>query len=661
MIKIKHINNIKNKNEYNSSSFTFLKDLEGIWVRPEMYIGNVDEYGILHLFKEVFANAIDELTARPFIQDNVNKNQIFIHFFSDKSIQITDVGWGFPIKNFKELKENTLEASMCRLHFGAKFKTKKNYQFAGGLHGVGLCAVNALSSFTNVFTIWNQTIYNQTFSFGKKKTNLKSIGLSELKHIKPFFLQHFKWFKTGTLIHFKPDKSIFKYIDESNIKVKTLIIEYIRYISFLNPTLKIKLFDLNNPMKLFENKGGLKDFLRYLQRGRVNEQKLTLDEFYFKHRIEHWNHIFIIEFCFNFNLKESWSEYHSFVNNISTKDGGSHETSFKNALLKYVQSYAKEESLFENDNFNHQDIKKGIVCIISVYMNDPRFSGQTKSKLSSKQIIKPMHEAVHTFMQDLKFMHKEWFNNLLNLFIKNKEWRCIDHIKKDLSQNFTSILPYNLIDCSTTDFNRWELFIVEGRSAGATAKLAWDKVFQAIYSLKGKILNVEKETSINKIINNTEIQNLLKVLCKFKKGKVASLRYKHVFLMMDADEDGKHIWLLVITLIWKLIKEIIENDSLFMAMPPLFSIKQNGKNIFFMNQVSLDKYIQLNWLKNIHVQWYKGLGEMNHDQLHYTMHPDYRHIIRVNFNNFDQADQIIKIFMGKSIEERKDFFFTNII
>jgi len=634
-----------NKSTYSAKNIEVLEGLEPVRKRPGMYIGSTNEQGLHHLVNEVLDNSIDEVVAG-------HATEVFFHYKKNGSIAIKDNGRGIPIDFHPKFKnKRALEIVLSTLHAGGKFDSN-SYKTSGGLHGVGISVVNALSSSLEVIVFKNSKKYSQTYSKGKAKTKIK--------------IEKCKKNEKGTEIIFIPDETIFETTKFSPKKLYDFIKMKAVLVSGTSIDFKIDkelIIDStpNNEKFLFKN--GIADFLDIKSK---NTAKLFDKHFAIVKPI---NDKEKCEIFISFNQNEK-SSLISFCNTIETPDGGSHENGFKNGILKAIKLYGQKNQIAKIANININDLADYSDIVISIFINEPSFEGQTK-----KRIIMPkLQKQLETIIQNEFLL---WLNSnkkitkiLIDTLIERSLLRTdLTKIKELERKSFKERhkLPGKLVDCSSKNIEGTELFIVEGDSAGGSAKQARNRELQAILPLRGKILNVFS-VSLSKIADNNEIQNLIQSLgCGIGKNfELSKLRYEKIILMTDADVDGSHIATLLITFIYKYMRPIIDNNRLFLAMPPLFKIQHKDKIFYAYDENEKDKIIKKEFLNKVNptLSRYKGLGEMPADQLKSTtMHPEKRKLLSININQgkkeLRETENLFESLMGKKAEYRFKFIQEN--
>ena len=634
-----------NKSTYSAKNIEVLEGLEPVRKRPGMYIGSTNEQGLHHLVNEVLDNSIDEVVAG-------HATEVFFHYKKNGSIAIKDNGRGIPIDFHPKFKnKRALEIVLSTLHAGGKFDSN-SYKTSGGLHGVGISVVNALSSSLDVTVFKNSKKYSQTYSKGKAKTKIK--------------IEKCKKNEKGTEIIFIPDETIFETTKFSPKKLYDFIKMKAVLVSGTSIDFKIDkelIIDStpNNEKFLFKN--GIADFLDIKSK---NTAKLFEKHFAIVKPI---NDREKCEIFISFNQNEK-SSLISFCNTIETPDGGSHENGFKNGILKAIKLYGQKNQIAKIANININDLADYSDIVISIFINEPSFEGQTK-----KRIIMPkLQKQLETIIQNEFLL---WLNSnkkitkiIIDTLIERSLLRTdLTKIKELERKSFKERhkLPGKLVDCSSKNIEGTELFIVEGDSAGGSAKQARNRELQAILPLRGKILNVFS-VSLSKIADNNEIQNLIQSLgCGIGKNfELSKLRYEKIILMTDADVDGSHIATLLITFIYKYMRPIIDNNRLFLAMPPLFKIQHKDKIFYAYDENEKDKIIKKEFLNKVNptLSRYKGLGEMPADQLKSTtMHPEKRKLLSININQgkkeLRETENLFESLMGKKAEYRFKFIQEN--
>lgn len=640
--------NEKKSSEYSADSIQVLEGLEAVRKRPAMYIGDVGVKGLHHLVYEVVDNSIDEALAG-------HCKNIVVTIHEDNSISVKDDGRGIPVDFHQKEQRSALEVVMTVLHAGGKFD-KDSYKVSGGLHGVGVSCVNALST-KLVVTVHRQgKIFQQEYAIGKPVYPVKEIGTSDM---------------TGTEVHFWPDTSIFI---ASEYNYETLA-SRMRELSYLNKGIGITMFDLRRKdddgfpvTEKFYSEGGLREFVAYLD---ANREKLIEDVIY----MEGERNSVPVEVAMQYN--SSFSEnLHSYVNNINTHEGGTHVAGFRRGLTRTLKSYAEKAGLLSKLKFeiNGDDFREGLTAVISVKVQEPQFEGQTKTKLGNGEIDGAVSAAVSDMLSQYLEEHPKQARMIVDKVILAATARHAARKARELVQRKGALtgggLPGKLADCSENDPGKCELFLVEGDSAGGTAKQGRNRAFQAIMPLRGKILNVEKAME-HKIYENEEIKNIFTALGVYRGTaederalNLEKLRYHKVVIMTDADVDGSHISTLIMTFFFRQMKEIIENGYLYIATPPLYLVKKGKEERYCWTEDERNAYVKElagdGKESSVGIQRYKGLGEMNAEQLWATtMNPENRTLRKVTIESAAEADRIFSMLMGDDVPPRREFIEKN--
>jgi DNA gyrase subunit B len=638
------------KTDYNAKNINVLKGLEAVRKRPAMYIGDVSARGLHHLINEVVDNSIDEALA-----GHCDKIDITIN--KDGSVTVQDNGRGIPVDIHSEEKRSALEVVMTMLHAGGKFD-KDTYKVSGGLHGVGVSVVNALAEWLKVEVSRDGKVYFQEFKRG--------IPLSKVKEIR-------KARKTekGTKITFYPDPDIFNTLD---FKFST-VSERMRELAYLNKTITIKIKDDRNggEEEIFHFKGGLIEFVKYLDETRQPLHKSIY--------IEGIKDNTPIEIAFQYTTNYTENIF-SYVNNINTTEGGTHLSGFKTALTRTLNNYAYKNKLIKEGKLNltGDDFREGLTAVLSVKVAEPQFEGQTKTKLGNSETRSAVEMLVGEKLADYLEENPSIGKKIIEKCTRAAEAREAARKARELARRKNALdtlnLPGKLADCSITDPEHCEIYIVEGDSAGGSAKQGRDRKFQAILPLKGKILNVEM-ARINKILENNEIKAIISAIgagigAEFNKDKA---RYGKIILMTDADVDGSHIRTLLLTFIYRYMKDLITSGKIFIAQPPLYKIKKGKEDFYAFDEKERDeilKRLKVNGkengkgseedknIKGVNISRYKGLGEMNPEQLwETTMNPESRTVLQVTIESAAAADKIFETLMGDEVEPRREFIEKN--
>lgn len=639
----------KNHSDYSADNIQVLEGLEAVRKRPSMYIGDTGPKGLHHLVYEVVDNSIDEAVAG--YCDNID---VIIH--EDNSISVEDNGRGIPTGINKKENKSALEIVMTVLHAGGKFD-KDTYKVSGGLHGVGVSCVNALSSLLIAEVKREGKLFIQEYEKGKPKYEVKVIGESD---------------KTGTKVTFHPDPEIFKSTLEFNYDT---LAGRLRELAFLNKRIRLTLTDEREVhedgsfrREEFYSEGGLREFVKYLDGTR---QSLIPEPIY----IEGTKQGIPVELSLQYN--DTFGEnVHSYVNNINTIEGGSHVAGFRRGLTRTLKAYADKSGLLKNlkIEISGDDFREGLTAVISVKVAEPQFEGQTKTKLGNSEVMGAVDMAVGEILNVYLEENPKEAKTIVQKVIIAAQARAAARKAREMVQRKNvmggSGLPGKLADCANSDPAKCEIYLVEGDSAGGTAKQGRDREFQAILPLRGKILNVEKAME-HKIYENEEIKNIFTALGvsigteeDAKALNLDKLRYHRVIIMTDADVDGSHITTLILTFYFRYMKELIERGHVYIATPPLYLVKKGKDFEYAWNDEQRDQAIQR--LKgtgkedSVHVQRYKGLGEMNAEQLwQTTMNPETRTLRQVTIENAAECDHIFSMLMGDEVAPRREFIERN--
>lgn len=639
-------------NNYSAKNINVLKGLEAVRKRPAMYIGDVGTRGLHHLVNEVVDNSIDEALAgyADFISITINK---------DETVTIEDNGRGIPVDMHQEENRSALEVVMTVLHAGGKFD-KDTYKVSGGLHGVGVSVVNALSEWLKVEIRRDGAVYFQEYRRGEPVSAVKEIGKTKKN-------------ESGTRVTFLADSEIFK---STKFKFDTLM-ERMRELAYLNKNISIKMRDERDGEEvLFHFKGGLIEFVKYLDEDRQPLHKCVY--------IEGEKDNTPIEIAFQYN--EGYSEnIFSYVNNINTHEGGTHLVGFKTALTRTFNNYANKNNLVKDGKItlSGDDFREGITAVISIKVAEPQFEGQTKTKLGNSETKSAVETLVGEKLAEFLEENPSVGKKIIEKCLRAAEAREAARKARDLARRKNALdsmnLPGKLADCSITDPEHCELYIVEGDSAGGSAKQGRDRRFQAILPLKGKILNVEK-AKLNKILENNEIKAIIAAIGAGIGNEFVSTktRYGKIILMTDADVDGSHIRTLLLTFIYRYMKEMLTDGKVFIAQPPLYRVKKGKEEYYAFDDAERDdilKRLKVNGkvveevevnqeaegseptqIKGVQISRYKGLGEMNPEQLwSTTMNPETRTMMQVTLESAATADKIFEVLMGDNVEPRRAF------
>jgi len=627
-------NKVKSKEKYDARKITVLKGLDAVRKRPAMYIGDVSTRGLHHLVYEVIDNSIDEAMAGfcTKIQITINK---------DNSVTVLDNGRGIPVDKHPTQKKPAVEVVLTMLHAGGKFD-RKSYKVSGGLHGVGVSVVNALSEWLEVEVSRDGKIYFQKYQIGKPTDKIQVIGKRK---------------DSGTKIRFFPDTSIFKKVTFQY----DILVQRIRELAFLNPTVKFVFKDeISDQKDEFHYKGGLIEFVEYLE---TNRTPLYRNPIYFHSEREDVD----VEIALQYDDTYSESIF-TYVNNIPTIEGGTHLIGFKSALTKTINTYANKNNLFKaNDSpLSGEDVREGLTAVISTKVLEPQFEGQTKTKLGNsevKGIVESItNEELGNFFEQNPSILKRIVEKCMVAARAREAAKRARELTRRKSALEGSGLPGKLADCSIRDPQHCEIYLVEGDSAGGSAKQGRDRRFQAILPLKGKILNVEK-TRLEKILINEEIRTLVTALGtgigadEFDPEKA---RYHKIIIMTDADVDGAHIRTLLLTFLFRYMRELIELGRVYIAQPPLYRITKSKEEYYAYDDDERDEILKKMKKASVQLQRYKGLGEMNPDQLwSTTMDPEKRTVLQVTIDEAFEADRIFNMLMGDKVEPRREFIERN--
>ena len=633
-----------NKQEYSADSIQALEGMEHVRKRPSMYIGDVGVRGLHHLVYEVVDNSIDEAMA-----DHCDTIHVTIN--EDQSLSVIDNGRGIPVGIHKKEGVSALEVVMTKIGAGGKFD-KDSYKVSGGLHGVGVSVVNALSKHLRATVYLNGKIWEQEYEQGKALYPAKIIGEST---------------KRGTLVTFYPDDSIFTQTTEFNFDT---LATRLRELSYLNKGLTITLTDKRDKdeegnfiIEKYYSDEGLPEFVRYLDATREQLTSTVISMEGEKNGIP-------VEVAMVYNT--SYTEnLHSYVNNINTHEGGTHLSGFRRGLTNTLKKYAEASGMLDKLKFDiaGDDFREGLTAIISVKVSEPQFEGQTKTKLGNREVSSAVSQSVSEMLQDYLEENPNDAKIIVQKVILAATARHAARKAREMVQRKTVMsiggLPGKLSDCSETDPEKCEIFLVEGDSAGGTAKQGRDRAFQAILPLRGKILNVEKAMQ-HKVFENEEIKNMYTALGVSigteedpRALNISKLRYNKIVIMCDADVDGSHIATLILTFFFRYMRELVENGHIFIATPPLYLVKKGQKKEYAWNDDQRD-LIAHNLGGSVNIQRYKGLGEMNATQLwDTTMNPEFRTLRQIVIDNLTEADRVFSMLMGDEVPPRRAFIEKN--
>jgi len=625
---------------YDESQIQVLEGLEAVRKRPGMYIGSTGEKGLHHLVWEIVDNSIDEALA-----GHCDHIQVIIE--KDNSITVIDNGRGIPVGIHEKSNRPAVEVIMTVLHAGGKFGGG-GYKVSGGLHGVGASVVNALSTSLEVYVHRDGKIYYLDFSRGKLTTELEVIGETEI---------------TGTKIHFMPDKEVF---EETTVYSYETLQTRLRELAFLNKGLKISIEDkrVEGDESIYEEyyyEGGIKSYVEYL-----NGSKEVLHEPFYAEREEQG---IAVEVAIQYNDGFA-SNIYSFANNIHTYEGGMHESGFKTGLTRVINDYARKNNMFkESDpNLTGDDVREGLTAIVSIKHPDPQFEGQTKTKLGNSEVRTITDATFSDLFSTFLFENPNTARIIVDKGLMASRARMAAKKARELTRRKGALeisnLPGKLADCSSRDASKSEIYIVEGDSAGGSAKQGRDRHFQAILPLRGKILNVEK-ARLDRILSNNEIRSMVTAMGTGigEDFDISKARYHKVVIMTDADVDGAHIRTLLLTFFYRYMRPLIDHGYIYIAQPPLYKVQQ-GKAVYYAyNEKELDRILaEIPKAPRPGLQRYKGLGEMNATQLwETTMDPDNRTLLQVNLDDAIEADQIFDMLMGDKVEPRRNFIQENAV
>ena len=632
-----------NKNQYSADSIQALEGMEHVRKRPSMYIGDVGVRGLHHLVYEVVDNSIDEAMAGHCNEINVSINE-------DNSITVTDNGRGIPVGIHKKEGVSALEVVMTKIGAGGKFD-KDSYKVSGGLHGVGVSVVNALSDHLTAKVYRDGKIWIQEYEKGKALYPVKTDGKTD---------------KTGTEVTFRPDKSIFTEFHDYSYETLS---NRMRELSFLNKGIVLSITDKRTKVdgefvsETFKSNEGLKEFIRFLDE---NREPLTSDVISMEG--EKKNIPVEVAMIYNTSFSEN---LHSYVNNINTHEGGTHLAGFRRGLTSTLKKYADSSGMLDKLKFEiaGDDFREGLTAIISVKVAEPQFEGQTKTKLGNREVNSAVSQAVSEMLENYLEENPNDAKIIVDKVILAAQARHAARKAREMVQRKTVMsgggLPGKLSDCSEQDPELCEVFLVEGDSAGGTAKQGRDRNFQAILPLRGKILNVEKAMQ-HKVFENQEIINIYTALGvtigteeDSKALNLEKLRYHKIVIMCDADVDGSHIATLILTFFFRYMKELIENGNIYIATPPLYLVKKGAKKQYAWDDNERDKLME-EFGQGSTIQRYKGLGEMNAIQLwETTMNPEFRTFRKVTIDNAVEADRVFSMLMGDEVPPRREFIEKN--
>ena len=619
---------------YDQGAIQVLEGLDPVRKRPGMYIGSTDERGLHHLVTEVVDNSIDEALAG-------YCDKIIVSIEKDGSCKVVDNGRGIPTGIIPKEGKSAVEVVLTKLHAGGKFGGS-GYKISGGLHGVGVSCVNALSEWLEATVYQNGKIYKQIFNRGIAQRPLQEVGTTD---------------RTGTTIQFYPDPEIFETLDFNYDTMKIRL----RELAYLNRGLTIQLIDRREEPardETFHYEGGIVQFVESLNK---NKETVFPEVIYFDESYENGE----VEIAMQYN--DSYSEtIFAFANNINTEEGGTHLEGFKNSLTKIINDYGKNNNILKGDEkLSGDDVREGLTAVISVKLTNPQFEGQTKTKLGNSEmrtvVAKAMAEGLGSYLEE----HPKEAKDLIMKGVLAQKAREAARNARDLARRKSALesttLPGKLADCSDKDPSLCEIYLVEGDSAGGSAKMGRDRRFQAILPLRGKILNVEK-ARLHKVLENEEIKTMITAFGAGIKEAFdeSKLRYNRIICMTDADVDGSHIRILMLTFFFRFMRPLIENGHVYIAQPPLYKVTKGKTVKYCYSDDELNEYLDSVGRKGNEIQRYKGLGEMDPEQLwETTMDPKSRTLLRVNMDDAIAADEIFTVLMGEQPELRRQFIEDN--
>ncbi len=626
--------------KYDAGQIQVLKGLEGVRKRPAMYIGSTGVRGLHHLLYEVVDNSIDEALAG--VCDRI---EVTIH--EDNSISVLDNGRGIPIDIHETEGKPAVEVVMTVLHAGGKFGGG-GYKVSGGLHGVGVSVVNALSTWLEVKVFKKGKIHHQRYERGLVATQLKEVGETE---------------NNGTMVHFLPDPEVF----EETVYNFDTVAHRLRELAFLNRGLTIVLKDerpaeeglTDGPQEVtYYYEGGINEFVQF-----VNENKTILHEpplYVHKSKDD-------VEVEISVQYTDSFAEtVFSYVNNIHTTEGGTHLAGFRSALTRVLNQYGQQNNMLKNMSLSGDDVREGLSAVVSVKVMNPQFEGQTKTKLGNGEVSGIVASVFSDYLSDYLDRHKSDAKRIIDKCILSSRARAAARKARELARRKGVLdgggLPGKLADCSERDPERCELYIVEGDSAGGSAKQGRERNFQAILPIRGKLLNVEK-ARLDKALANEEIRTMITAIGTGFGNEdfdISKLRYHKIIIMTDADVDGSHIRTLLLTFFYRFMKPLVEAGHIYIAQPPFYALKKGKEMVYAWNDEERDQAMERMGRKGVHLQRYKGLGEMNPDQLwETTMDPDRRVLLHVSVDDAASAERIFAILMGDQVEPRREFIEEN--
>ncbi|NLV91388.1 MAG: DNA topoisomerase (ATP-hydrolyzing) subunit B [Firmicutes bacterium] len=625
----------ENHQHYDAQQIQVLEGLEAVRRRPGMYIGSTDVRGLHQLFSEVVDNSVDEFVAG-------NGEEIIVTIHPDGSMTVSDDGRGIPVDIHPKTGRPAVETVMTTLHAGGKFGGDGSaYKASGGLHGVGVSCVNALSEWMEVTIRRRPNIYRQRYERGVPVTDLEIIGDTD---------------STGTEIRFLPDGTVFETLDFDS----DAIVSRLRELAFLNRGLRIIFTDERTGREVrFQYNGGLVSFVEYLNR---SKEPIHKEAIHFE-RTQDDN---IVEVAMQYT--DSYAEViYTFANNVNNREGGTHLSGFRSAITRTINDYARKNNLLKEneDNLSGDDVREGLTAIVSIKIPDPQFEGQTKGKLGNSEVRGIVEsivvEGFGTYLEEHPTNARRIIDKALAAARAREAARKARELTRRKSALEVSSLPGKLADCSLTDPEVCELFLVEGDSAGGTAKQGRDRRFQAIMPLRGKILNVEK-ARLDRILSNDVIRSMITALGTGigEEFDLSKARYGKVIIMTDADVDGAHIRTLLLTFFYRYMRPLVENGHVYIALPPLYGVRRGNRMVYAYNDEELEKVLDEMGRRGVTIQRYKGLGEMNAEQLwETTMNPENRTILQLTLEDAMEAEEIFSTLMGEAVEPRRKFIQTH--
>ena len=623
-------NNHKNGSKYDASQIEVLEGMDAVRRRPGMYIGTTGPRGLHQLVFELIDNSVDEAMAG--FCDN-----ILVRLHSDGSVTVSDNGRGIPVDIHPQTRRPAVEAALTLLHAGGKFGGE-GYEISGGLHGVGLSVVNALARWLQIEICRDGKCYTQRYERGRIKTPLREIGDTN---------------ETGTSVHFMPDSQIFPVRDFS----MEVISSRVRDLSYLNKGLRFVLIDEGAEDKetVFHHEGGIADFVRSLNK---NKDVLTPDPLFLSETKDG----VVVELSLQYHTGYTENIF-SFANNIHTQEGGTHETGFKTALTRVVNDYARRFGfLKENEeNITGEDTREGLIAVLSIKLKDPQFEGQTKTKLGNSEVRGIVDSVITEFLTNFFEENPGQARLIADKTVKAAQARQAARKARELTRRKSALdhgaLPGKLADCASKRAEECELYIVEGDSAGGSAKQGRNPRYQAILPLRGKIINAEK-ARLDKLLTNEEIKNIITavgtgIMDEFDLNRA---RYHHIVIMSDADVDGSHIRTLLLTFFYRYMRQLIEAGYVYIAQPPLYKVQKGKTQQYVYDDHELEKLLGRWKTDHVSINRFKGLGEMDAVELwETTMNPDQRTMLQVNLDDAEAAEQIFTVLMGERVEPRREF------